>query len=290
MGYAIEASDLRYRYPTAKEFVLKGVDLRVRPGEFLGILGPTGAGKTTLCMCLNGLIPHYARGEMTGDLKIMGKDAKAQTIAELSRHVGIVFQDPDSQLITSSVEDEIAFGLINRGLGEEEVDRIVDECLRDLGISHLRGRIPQTCSGGEKQKIAIAATIAGQPDIIVFDEATSDLDPISVREVFNLAAKFHLSGKTVIFVTHEVELLAEYATRIAILADGKIELEGDPRSIFSKRERFEEFGLRLPQVVQLALRIKGRGLTFDGLPLTVQEARDLLIKLGFDGDGLRDRS
>lgn len=284
MGYAIEISDLRYRYPTAKDFVLKGIDLRVDSGEFLGILGPTGAGKTTLCMCLNGLIPHYARGVMDGQVKIMGKDTRAQTIAELSRHVGIVFQDPDSQLITSSVEDEIAFGLRNRGLDEGEVWRIVDECLHRLGISHLRGRAPQTCSGGEKQKIAIAAAIAGQPDIMVFDEATSDLDPISARAIFGLAAELHSSGKTIIFVTHEVELLAKYATRIAILADGRVILEGDPRSVFQRRDVFDRFGLRMPQVTQLALKLKERGVALNGLPLTVQEARDLLIELGFDGD------
>jgi len=197
LGYAIEVSGLWYRYPTAKDFVLRGVDLRVGPGEFLGILGPTGSGKTTLCMCLNGLIPHYAGGEMIGEVKIFGESTRAKTIAELSRRIGIIFQDPDSQLITSSVEDEVAFGPRNRGLDEEEVERIVDECLRRVGISHLRGRVPQTCSGGEKQKIAIAAAIAGRPDIIVFDEATSDLDPISVRDVFGLAAELHESGRTI---------------------------------------------------------------------------------------------
>lgn len=283
MGYAIEVSGLWYRYPTAKDFVLRGVDLRVGPGEFLGILGPTGSGKTTLCMCLNGLIPHYAGGEMIGEVKIFGESTRAKTIAELSRRIGIIFQDPDSQLITSSVEDEVAFGPRNRGLDEEEVGRIVDECLRRVGISHLRGRVPQTCSGGEKQKIAIAAAIAGRPDIIVFDEATSDLDPISVRDVFGLAAELHESGRTIIFVTHEVELLAEYATRIAILADGRIRLEGDPRSVFSRWEEFEELGLRLPQVVQLALRIGGMGNEIGRLPITIQEARDLLLKLGLGG-------
>jgi energy-coupling factor transporter ATP-binding protein EcfA2 len=283
LGYAIEIRDLWYKYPTAKGFVLKGINLSVEAGEFLGILGPTGAGKTTLCMCLNGLIPHYAQGEMRGEVRVMGEDTRAKTIAELSRHVGIVFQDPDSQLITSSVEDEIAFGLRSRGFGEEEIGEIVDECLLRLGISHLRGRVPQTCSGGEKQKIAIAAAIAGRPDIIVFDEATSDLDPISVRDIFGLAAGLHSAGRTIIFVTHEVELLAKYATRIAVLADGGIQLEGDPRSVFSRRELFDRLGLRLPQVAQLALKLEEEGIPLKGLPLTVQEAKDLLIELGFDG-------
>jgi len=279
LEYAIEIDELRYKYPVSKEFVLKGVNLRVEPGEFLGVLGPTGAGKTTLCMCLNGLIPHYKQGELRGEIKIMEKDTLTQNVAELALHVGVVFQDPESQLITSSVEDEIAFSLLNRGLDRTKVKKIVNETLETLGIAHLKERIPQTCSGGEKQRIAIGATIALQPEIVVFDEATSDLDNDAVGGVFGLAEQLNRDGKTIVFVTHEVEHLVEHATRIIILADGKIHLDGTPQTILSEWRELLRLGVRMPQVSQLAVELKDRGLPINTIPRTIEQAEDQLISL-----------
>lgn len=279
MEYAIEIAGLWYKYPIGKDFILKGIDLQVKNGEFLGILGPTGSGKTTLCMCLNGLIPHYKRGELKGNIKIKGKDTLTQTVAELAGHVGVVFQDPETQLITSSVEDEVASSLTNRGLDRAKVREIVRETLGGLAIGHLKDRIPQTCSGGEKQKITIAATIALNPDIVVFDEATSDLDTDAVREVFSLAENLHRNGKTIVFVTHEMEHLVEYATRIIVLADGEIRLDGAPEAVLSEWRRLTELGLRLPQVSQLAVELRDRGWPLETIPLTIQQTKEQLTHL-----------
>lgn len=279
MKYVLEVEELRYKYPVGKDYVLKGVSLRVERGEFLGILGPTGAGKTTLCMCLNGLIPHYKGGELHGSIRIMNKDSLTESVAGLANHVGVVFQDPESQLITSSVEDEIAFGLLNRGFDQVKVQEIVNETLETLGIAHLRKRVPQTCSGGEKQKIAIAATIALQPQIVVFDEATSDLDAEGIGDVFRLAERLNREGKTIIFVTHEVEHLVEHATRVVLLADGKIRLDGTPETILSEWHELLKLGVRMPQVSQFAVELKDRGLPISTIPRTIKQAEEQLITL-----------
>ncbi len=269
--HIIEVEDLWFKYQVGRDWALKGVSLRVERGEYLGIVGPSAAGKTTLCMCLNGLIPHYVRGEMRGRVEVCGLDTRRATVPELSKHVQVIFQDASSQLIMSSVEEELVYPLVNlRGLSLEEARREAREALRMLGIEHLTNRHPRTCSGGEKQRVLLALALALRPEVLVVDEATSDLDPEVSEVFFKLSRELNEDGCTLIVVSHDTDRLAEVADRIVVMDGGRVVAEGDPREVFSKHAA--KVGVRLPEVVELAINLSQLGVVLNPIPLSVVEA------------------
>jgi energy-coupling factor transport system ATP-binding protein len=246
--------------------------LAVGRGEFIGLVGSTGAGKTTFCQALNGLIPHYTQGELSGTVLIDGHDTARASVAELAATVGLVFQDADAQLVMSTVEEECLFGPLSHGLPRHEARARVRETLAMLEIEHLAARSPQTLSGGQKQRVAIAAVMVARPQVLVLDEATSELDALMVHKIFELCDRLNRElGTTIVLVTHEMELLARYARRIVLMSAGEVILDSPMREALSHADAFERAGVRLPQVTQYALAC-GPSLHWPHVPMTEEEA------------------
>jgi energy-coupling factor transport system ATP-binding protein len=279
----ISVQDVYYKYPTSTEWVLRGVDLDIRQGEFIGLIGTTGAGKTTLCQCFNGLIPHYALGKFQGTVLVEGQDTRQTDVAALSGKVGLVFQDADAQLVMSSVLEEVMLGLTMRGTPVRDARRAALNTLEMMGIAHLTGRPPYALSGGQKQRVAIAAVMVMQPDILVLDEATSELDSLTVHRIFDLCKHLNEQGNTIVLVSHEMELLSQFASRLVLFDQGRVLLDGPPRQVFQQAEAFKRVGVRLPQVTEFAQTLSGQ-LPTDFLPLSVEETWQMLMK--FAGDDI----
>ncbi len=268
--------DVTYRYPTGQEPVLRGVNLQLRQGEFVGLVGSTGAGKTTLVQTLNGLIPHYTRGTLEGSVVVHGQETAQSSVAELARRVGLVFQDADAQLIMSTVEEECVLGPLSQGYGRREARQMAARTLEMLEIPHLARRAPQALSGGQKQRVAIAAVMVTQPEVLVLDEATSELDALMVRKIFDMCRRFNQElGTTILIVSHEVELLAQYAQRLLLMDQGRLVADGPPREVFADPAPFEAAGVRLPQMTQVALALRGL-VDWPQLPLNEAEAEAAL--------------
>jgi len=255
---AIQINDLHYAYPPriqgeAPVEILRGVNLQVDRGEFVALLGRVGAGKTTLCMTLNGLVPHATGGIFRGDVTVLGRNTKRHAIADLAQAAGLVFQDPETQLTQMRVEDEVAFGLENLGVPSEEIEERVMWALDAVGLAAYRDRSPLLLSGGEKQRVAIAAMLAMRPQVLVLDEPTANLDPAGKGSVFNLLARLaHERQITILLATQEIERVARYAGRVLILHDGRIGMDGAPAEIFSQAPRLREWGVGVPQLAELS--------------------------------------
>lgn len=270
----IRVEGLRYRYPTGTDFVLGGMDLAFREGEFVGVVGATGAGKTTFCHALNGLIPHYTGGEMQGRVLVRGQDTRQLSVADLSEEVGMVFQDADAQLVMSTVEEECLLGPLSHGLTRREARQRARKVLDRLGVGHLAGRAPQTLSGGQKQRVAIAAVMVTEPEVLVLDEATSELDALMVHEIFKICRHLNQElGTTIVIVSHEMELLAEHAERLVLIDEGQVMMDAPTREALTQHEVFSRVGVRLPQVTEFALAMQERK-PWRSLPLTEDEAVD----------------
>ena len=239
----VTIKDLQFRYKGEKKWALDGISLDIPKGEFLVIMGASEAGKSTLAACLNGLIPHYMRGRLNGDVVVLGLNTKEATVPELAENVGIVFQDFEAQLFSTNVELEVAFGPENFGVPRAEIKRRIDENLKYVGLEEFRNRPPFTLSGGQKQKLAIASVLAMQPKILVMDEPTTDLDPISKQGIFEIIDKLrHSDDITLIVVEHETEE-ALNADRIVLIQDGKLIKSGPVREILQDVESLEELGV-----------------------------------------------
>lgn len=282
--------NLSYQYPGAPGPALRDVNLRVDRGEFVGIVGPTGAGKTTLCLALNGIVPQFYGGRFFGRASVAGLDTLEHPIHDLARHVGMVFQDPEAQLLTTSVENEVAFALENLSVPPEAIRERVARALAAVRLQGLEKKRPYELSGGQKQRLAIAAALALEPDLLVLDEPTTQLDPVGQEEVFATVARLNREqGVTVVMVSHAVEHLAEHATRLVILDEGQVTQVGTPGEVLGQVERLESLGLRVPQVTKFYHLMESRGERLGTLPVTQEEAlaryRSLRGRWRLRGDG-----
>jgi energy-coupling factor transport system ATP-binding protein len=275
----ISVRDLWWRYELGQDWALKGIDLTVRRGEFLVIVGPSGAGKSTLCLTLCGMIPHFSRGYYRGEVVINGRETRQMKLSEITRKVGIVFQDPDTQFVTMSVEDEIAFPLENHGVPRQEMIERVRRTMEMTRILELKDKYPHELSGGQKQRVAIASILALEPEILILDEPTSDLDPVGKSEVFSMLAELKRAGRTIILVEHNTEEAAKYADRVVLLRDGKIVMEGPPRKVFEEVESIKSAGVYPPQVTELAYTLSTRYGVRGELPITLEECLEWLREL-----------
>ncbi|MEM4699807.1 MAG: ABC transporter ATP-binding protein [Candidatus Nezhaarchaeales archaeon] len=267
---AVVVEDLWYFYPGCSEPALRGVSLKIDAGDFVLIAGPSGCGKTTLCRCFNGLIPHFYGGRLSGRVVVDGVDVLSRPVHELARRVGMVFQEPEDQLVCLSVEREVAFGPENLGLPREEVRRRVEEALAALRISSLRDRSPLELSGGEQQKVALAAALALKPRVLVLDEPTSNLDPASAHDFLNTLADLNQEGLTIILVEHRLDAVARLVDLVVLMDGGRAVLAGDPREVLASEEA-ERLGVAVPKPVKVYRELAARGLKLPKVPLTPEE-------------------
>lgn len=274
----LEIENFTFSYPQSPQPVLKGINLSVKKGEFIGVTGPTGAGKSTLASCLNGIIPHFQGGKAQGRINLQGASIFTRSTAQISRLVGSVFQDPEAQIISTEVEQELAFGLENLGFPPGEIERRITIALDMVGITELRYRPTAALSGGQKQRVAIAAALAMLPEILVLDEPTSELDPVGTEDIFRVLNKLNQEhGITIIIIEQKTEYLAAYASRIVVLNNGAIAIDGEPWQVFSQQKELEDIGVRIPQVTRLAVMLGGDNKYT--LPLTVEQGQIFLERM-----------
>lgn len=268
----VTVQNLSYSYEDGEEKALDGVSFEVYPGEFLGVVGPNKAGKSTLCQALVGLVPHFFHGNIDGCVVVGGIDTRETTVDELSKTVGLVFQNPFTQVTGAklTVYEEIAFGLENIGLPRDEITRRVDEMIAIFGLEHVRRHNPFELSGGQMQRMAIASIMALRPRIVALDEPTSQLDPQGSDEVFQAVATLRNQGFTVIMAEQKVEKIARYADRVLLMHKGKVAACDRPEVVFS-RDDLLDLGIRPPVCTSVA---RGLGLRRpDGtLPVTLDDA------------------
>lgn len=271
MKNSIEINDLRIRYPRKEENALNGINLTVEKGEFVGIIGPTGAGKSTLCQTINGLIPQFVKTEeFQGNVTVLGMDTRKHSVSEFAEHVGIVFQDYETQIFRTNVELEVAFSLENWGFPQKEIHERIEKSLEWADIKPLRRRYTHTLSGGEKQRLAIASALAPKPEILVLDEATSDLDPKGKLEIYQIVKKLRKEKDiTLIMVDHHLTRISEIADRIIVLNRGEIVEKGTPKEVFANVEELLDLGLRPPPVTEV---FNHMNISSNAYPLTVEEA------------------
>lgn len=268
----VSVKNLSFKYDLTNEVILKDLNFEIKKGEFVGLLGRNGSGKTTLCSILRGLMPEYISGKMKGNILIDGKNIKEYEVGTLVKKVGFVFQNPFIQIsgIKKTVYEEIAFGLENLGISREEMIRRVDEIIKDLGLEDIKDKNPNNLSGGQSQKVALASVLVMDPDLLIVDEPTSQLDPIGTESVFEILKILRDKKKTVILVEHKIDLMAQYADRVMILDEGSIVLNGKTKEVLSNSD-ITKYGLVMPQasVISNLLGLKEHHVTLEGLYSTL---------------------
>lgn len=274
----LEIKNFTFSYPQSPQPALKDINLSVEKGEFIGVTGPTGAGKSTLACCLNGIIPHFQGGSAQGQINLQGSSIFTRSAAQISRLVGSVFQDPEAQIISTEVEQELAFGLENLGFPPKEIEKRISDALDLTGIAELRHRPTAALSGGQKQRVAIAAALAMLPEILVLDEPTSELDPVGTEEVFQVLNHLNKEqGITILIIEQKTEQLAAFAGRMVVLNSGEVVMDGEPWQVFSRQEELEAIGIKIPQVTRLAGMLGGKDKY--SLPLTVEQGHIFVERL-----------
>lgn len=275
----IRIENLKYRYPHTKKLALDGITCKIKQGEFIGVIGRNGSGKSTFCQALTGLVPNFYRGAYGGKVFIDNIKVDTVGVEEICQKVGLVFQNPFNQVTGAklTVYEEIAFGLENLGIPRDEMIRRVDEAMELLDIAKYKDRHPFDLSGGQMQRMAIASIIAMQPEVIILDEPTSQLDPQGSEEVFQAVQKLSKKGITIIMVEHKIEKIAAYSDRVILLDEGKLIDMDTPQKIFSK-ENLHEYGVEAPIFTKIC---KGLGIRNNKTlcyPVTLEEAKEVLAK------------
>ena len=278
----IKLDDVSFSYGHEAQNALDHVSLAIEKGEFVGVIGPSGAGKSTLAAVMSGAIPHHYTGQLFGATLIDDRDTCEITLTDISRVVGSVLQDIDAQMVAPIVEDEMLFGLENFGIPHDQIEERISQTLTTVGISDLRHREIATLSGGQKQKVAIAAIIAMAPNVLVLDEPTAALDPASSTLVFDTLRQINREhGITVVVIEQKVALLSKYCSRVLVMADGKLAFDGEPHQVFAHASELRQMGVDSPRVARIANSLAEVGLLpSDQAPcLNVSEAHQLISSL-----------
>lgn len=271
MGY-IELKDVTFTYLLAKQPSMKNINLTLEKGKFYAILGANGSGKTTLCNIIRGFIPGFYEGEMEGEVLLEGRPLNEFSMSELAPKIGYVFQNPFNQITGArdNVFEEIAYGLENFGVPVKEIYPRVERIMEMTNTAFLAEKNPFELSGGQQQRVALASILVLEPDILVIDEPTSQLDPKETERVFDIIEKMKEMGKTIILVEHKIELIAEYADDVIVLEDGELIDFGEKHKILSKLE-LQKHGIVLPQSVLLADKMRKKGITIAPERITCKE-------------------
>ena len=271
----IELKNVSFKYELQEEKTIKNLDLYVKQGEFVGIIGKNGSGKTTLCNIIRGIIPDFVQGEITGNIIIDNKDINDIERGEMAELVGFVFQNPFSQIsgIKKTVFEEIAYGLENLGVPREEIRQRVTDVIKLLKIEDLQDKNPNELSGGQSQRVAIASIIVMNPKVLIFDEPTSQLDPLGTEEIFDILKLLKSQNKTIILVEHKIDLIAEYADRVVVMDDGEIIFNGETHEVLSN-DKIEQHNVSMPIVSKLAYKLNAeKSRFFKNIPITLDECK-----------------
>ena len=271
----IELNNLSFTYAGRSEPSLKNIDFSIEEGEFVLITGPTGCGKTTLLKCLMGIIPHESEGTMSGDILINNLNTKDVSLTSLATNIGLVQQNPDDQIFSLIVEDEVAFGPENLNLPIEDIEKKVTRALKQVGLTEYREKSIQNLSGGQKQRAVIASILAMEPSVLLLDEPASQLDPKGAEEILSVITRLNEEvNSTIILVEHRIHEVAPLADRIIIMVEGRVILDASTDEVFKEHiDLFYRLGLRLPETIELFHR-----LDLDGTPLTEDQAHMILGK------------
>lgn len=276
----LRVSDLSFTYEGAQRPALNQVDLCVSEGDFLGIIGPSGAGKSTLLYCMNGIIPHYFKGDFYGAVSLAGKDSFETSLTDLACIAGMVFQDIDAQMVAPVVEDEILFGLENFGVPKSEIPSRMAQALESVGILDLRQRSIASLSGGQKQKVAVAAVLALRPRVLLLDEPTGALDPASSRQIYALLEELNQKhGITIVVVEQKIRLLTEFCKKLAVLSAGTLCYHGKTREVVAHTSELLEIGVNVPRVTTLSALLEKKGYPVGSYATTVTEAHHLIERI-----------
>ncbi len=271
---AIEIKNVSFKYDEDKPFVLKDLSLSVDKGDFLCVLGENGSGKSTLSRLINGLLTPTEGSVEVFSLSTLDKKG----VKEIRKKVGMVFQNPDNQMVATIVEDDVAFAPENLGIPSDEIGKRIDFALDSVDMQKYRYSAGQRLSGGQKQRVAIAGALAVMPEILILDESTSMLDPLGREEVMQVVKKLNDNGMTVICITHYMDEVVN-ANKVAVLSNGKLVMEGTPSQIFARQEELKNYGLDVPRATKIANALKKNGLDIKGDILTAEGLAEELCRL-----------
>ncbi len=282
MGYVMECKNVTYTYPLADEPSIRNVSLNIEEGKFYGIVGENGSGKTTLCAILRGFAPSFYQGDIQGEVLVYGKPI-GEYGGELATKIGYVFQNPFTQIsgVKETVFEEVAYGLENFGVPVEEIVERVEAIMKLTHIDSLAEKNPLELSGGQMQRVALASVLVLEPDILIIDEPTSQLDPQGTESVFEIIKMMKDKKKTIILVEHKIDLIAEYADEVLVLRGGKLIAGGDKAQVLSDISLMEQ-GVQLPQMAILGSRLKEKGFPISEIPVTEKRAVEI-ISAALDG-------
>lgn len=270
----LSLKNVSYQYPLEQKNVIKNISFDLEAGKVYGVMGSNESGKTTVCNIMRGFIPELYKGSLSGEVLYGGKSISDYNIGDLAAHIGYSFQNPFTQIsgVKETVYEEIAYGMENLGVPREKIIPRVEELLALFQLESLAEKNPFELSGGQKQRVALASIVALDPEIVILDEPTSQLDPQSTEDIFKIIAYLKDAGKTVFLVEHKVDLLAEYCDEIFLMSEGKIVMQGKTKEILSDPNVLK-YGGQLPQVALFYLQAKG---STNEIPLTVAQAYQML--------------
>jgi len=275
----LDIKNVSFQYPSVQEKALNNIDLKIYKGEFILLCGSSGSGKTTLAKTMNGIIPHLSNGDLEGNIVVNGLDTQKVEIHHISKHIGMVFQNPEDQIFSIRVDDEVAFGVECQGYKRPEIIKRVDYALKKLRIESISRYLNASLSGGQKQKVSIASNLAMLPSIIVLDDPTTDLDPISKQEVMDILVELKSEVDiTFIVIEHDLTDLTEYADRIVVMHEGKIVLNDKPGKVFYENyEYLDSIGVRIPDHIRLGKYMQGKKLleNISDYPVRKDEIKEL---------------
>lgn len=280
MDSIIQFDHVTYQYPLTNEAAIKDMSFQMERGKFYGILGANGSGKTTLCALIRGFAPGFYKGTLEGQVLINGKSVSEYKQGELSLQIGYVFQNPFNQIsgVKDTVFEEVAYGLENFGVPVEQIEKRVVAIMEKTDIIHLAEKNPFDLSGGQQQRVALASIMVLEPDILVIDEPTSQLDPEGTESVFKIIEAMKKEQKTIVLVEHKVDLMAEYADEVLVLKQGCLIKKGRPEDVLTDKTLTEK-GIQLPQMALLGNELTKRGVHLGRIPITQKQAEIVLKKI-----------
>ncbi|AIQ40224.1 MULTISPECIES: ABC transporter ATP-binding protein [unclassified Paenibacillus] len=273
----LELRGVSFTYPGAEQSVLRDVSLQLEKGDFVAVIGSNGSGKSTLCKCFNGLIPHYYTGDFTGEAVICGQPAEGRSVAELSRHIGYVYQDFENQLVRPTVLDDVSFTPLNYGFADYKERG--ERALALTGLSELRNEFIWQLSGGQKHLLALAGALAMDPEILVIDEPVAQLDPQHARHIYDILRQLNeLHGKTIVVIEHHAEFIAEYCRNVILMDKGSIRWQKPVRDALSSVQELLELGIYPPDVTRAVWMLEENDRNAGQFPLTPEEGLDRMIR------------